>query len=138
MSKLIMSLQNKKACGFDHISNSILKSTCRTITPFITQLFNMVCITNGIFPEYFKVVSLFKGGDREDPNCYSPISLLPALGKLLEKIVSVRATEYLSENDLLSKHQFGFRKNFSTEYAILDIYEKLLNNLDKTFQNPSL
>ena len=123
--------RGKKACGFD--SNNILKSTCRTVLPFITQLFN-ACIVKGIFPNCFKVAQvtpLFKGGDREDPNCYRPISLLPALGKLLEKIVSARALDYLNENDLLSKHQFGFRKHFSTEYAVLDIYEKLLSNLDK-------
>ena len=53
------------------------------------------------------------------------------MGKLLEKIVSTRTIDFLNENDLLSKHQFGFRKNFSTEYAILDIYEKLLHNLEE-------
>ena len=76
-----MSLVNKKACGFDLISNNILKSTCRTVLPFITQLFN-ACIVKGIFPNCFKVAQvtpLFKGGDREDPNCYRPISLLPML-----------------------------------------------------------
>ena len=130
--ELIQKLKNNKACGFDLISNKILKSTCKTIVPFITRLFN-VCIVNGIFPSCFKiaqVVPLFKGGDKESPSCYRPISLLPALGKLLEKIVSFRALNYLNENNLLSEHQFGFRKHFSTEYAILDLYEKLLHNLD--------
>ena len=133
ISKHIMSLENKKACGYDLISNYILKSTCSTIVPFVTHLFNL-CISKGAFPNCFKVaqvVPLFKGGDRKDPNCYRPISLLPALGKLLEKIVSTRALDYLNEHDLLSTHQFGFRKHFSTEYAVLDIYEKLLSNLDK-------
>ena len=45
--------------------------------------------------------------------------------------MSVRALEYFNVNDILSKHQFGFRKGFSTEYAILDLYEKLLSNLDQ-------
>ena len=57
-----------------------------------------MCISKGAFPDSFKVaqvIPLFKGGDRKDPNCYSPISLLPALGMLLEKIVSVRALDYL-------------------------------------------
>ena len=92
------------------------------------------CIQDGVFPECFKkaqVVPLFKGGDKSSRNCYRPISLLPALGKLLEKVMSVRMTLFLNTNNLISNHQFGFRESFSTEYAILDIYEKLLSNLDK-------
>ena len=81
------------------------------------------------------MVPLFKGGDKENPSSYRPISLLPALGKLLEKIVSIRALDHLNENELLSKHQFGFRKHFSTEFALLDIYEKLLFNLDKNLSS---
>ena len=56
---------------------------CRYRRIVVLAGFYCICITNGIFPECFKVaqvVSLFKGGDREDPNCYRPISLLPALG----------------------------------------------------------
>ena len=133
ISDLVKSLKNKKACGYDLISNRILKETRKTIVPFITSLFNK-CLSSGIFPESFKiaqVVPLFKGGDKENPTSYRPISLLPALGKLLEKLVSVRTLNFFNENDILSKHQFGFRKSFSTEFAILDIYEKLLCNLDK-------
>ena len=130
--ELIQKLKNNKACGYDLISNKVLNSTCKTIAPFITCSFNS-CIVNGVFPDCFKVaqvVPLFKGGDKESPTCYRPISLLPALGKLLEKIVSVRALDHLNENNLLSENQFGFRKFFSTEYAILDLFEKLLHNLD--------
>ena len=66
-----------------------------------------------------------------DLNCYRPISLLPAIGKLLEKIISARVISFFDAYDLFSPHQFGFRAKFSTEYAVLDIYEKLLHNLDK-------
>ena len=102
VKKLIQSLENKKASGFDLISNRILKSTCETILPYITSLFN-ACIKKGVFPNCFKiaqVVPLFKGGDKENPSCYRPISLLPSLGKLLEKIVSFRALDHLNENNI--------------------------------------
>ena len=104
-----------------------------TITPYLEILFNC-CIYNGIFPDAFKiaqVIPLFKGGDKEDANNYRPISLLPAIGKLFEKLLSHRLTNHLNSNDILSKHQFGFRKNYSTELAVNDIHEKLLHNLDK-------
>ena len=133
VSKLIQNLDSKKACGYDLISNKILKSCCSTIAPYITSLFNL-CFKDGIFPDIFKiahVVPLFKGGDKNDPSCYRPISLLPSLGKLLEKVVSTQIVDYLNENNLISNKQYGFREGFSTELAVLDIYEKLLSNLDK-------
>ena len=97
------------------------------------MLFNL-CLIKGVFPDQFKiakVIPLHKGGDKQSTNSYRPISLLPALGKLFEKIISVRLLAYFNDHDLFSKYQFGFREGFTTEFAILDIYEKLLNNLDK-------
>ena len=49
--------------------------------------------------------------------------------------MSVRVKEFLNKNNAFSNHQFGFREGFSTEYAMLDIYEKLLHNLDKGFSS---
>ena len=88
---------------------------------------------NGVFPDAYKiaqVIPLFKGGDKENPNSYRPISLLPTLGKLFEKVISTRVIKFLDKSNILSKHQFGFRAKFSTEHAITDIHEKLLKNLD--------
>ena len=72
-----------------------------------------------------------KGGNREDSNCYRPISLLPTISKILEKLLATRLIEFLTKNKILSKDQFGFRAKFSTEYAIVDIYDKLIKNLDE-------
>ena len=76
-------------------------------------------------------LKIFKPIFKVNQNFYRPISLLSAIGKLLEKVVSKRTTEFLVKNNVFSNHQFGFREGYSTEYAILDIYEKLLSNLDK-------
>ena len=87
VSKLIRNLDNKKSCGYDCITNKVLKSSCNVILPHVVNLFN-ICIRNGIFSDIFKmalVVPLFKGGDKQDLSCYQPISW-PALGKLFEKI----------------------------------------------------
>ena len=87
-----------------------------------------------MFPDSYKiaqVIPLFKGGDREDPNCYRPISLLPTISKILEKLLATRLIKFLTKYKILSKDQFGFRAKFSTEYAIVDIYDKLIKNLDE-------
>ena len=131
--KLISNLELRKACGYDHISNRIMKATSYVVAPHLTKLFNN-CLNQGIFPEAYKlaqVVPLYKGGDKQSVISYRPISLLPVIGKLLEKVVSSRTVSFFDQNNLFSPYQFGFRAKFSTEYAVLDIYEKLLNNLDK-------
>ena len=123
----------KKACGHDLISNTMLKHTAAVISPYIVSLFNL-CLNQGIFPDSFKiaqVIPLFKGGNKEDSDCYRPISLLPALGKLFEKVISKRVIAFFEKYELFSPYQFGFRSKFSTEYAVHDIYEKLINNLDQ-------
>ena len=82
-------------------------------------------MNQGVFPNAHKVAQvtpLFKGGDAENLNSYRRISLLPVLGKLLEKIISVRTIKFLDKFNLLSENQFGFRAKFSTEYAVFDIY----------------
>ena len=87
-----------------------------------------------IFPNCFKlakVTPLFKGGEKHDPNCYRPISLLPCIGKVLERIISKGLTFFFDKNKLFSDCQFGFRKSYNTELAVIDIYEKLLKNLDE-------
>ena len=129
---LISKLETHKACGYDLITNKILKNTSFVIAPFLVSLFNE-CMKQGIFPDVYKiakVIPLFKGGDKEDMNCYRPISLQPSIGKLFEKVISSRIISYLDQFNLLSPHQFGFRAKFSTEHAVLDIYEKMLKNLD--------
>jgi len=126
-------LNPKKSCGYDLISNRILKETSFIIAPYLEKLFN-TCISKSIFPDCFKVakvIPLFKGGDKHDVNSYRPISLLPSLGKLLERIISDRVVDFLKKHKLLSEYQFGFRKKFNTDLAVTDIFEKLLNNLDK-------
>ena len=129
---ILKNLDPKKSCGFDSISNRVLKETSFIIAPYLVRLFN-ICFEKAIFPKCFKtakVTPLFKGGDKHDPNSYRPISLLPCLGKVLEKIIATRLIDFFDKHNLFSSCQFGFRKHYNTELAIADIYEKLLSNLD--------
>ena len=140
LQKLILSLNVKKSSGYDGISNAMIKRTCDVIVPHLLTLYN-ACLMQGTFPNIFKiakVIPLFKGGDRDNVNNYRPISLLPALAKLFEKLISLRILDYLDQHDVLSPHQFGFRKKFGTEYAITDMVEKLLSNMDSKWHTCSI
>ena len=61
-----------------------------------------------------KIISLFKSGDKANPNNYRPISVLPTSSKLMEKAVYTQLYDYLTENNILNDNQFGFRRKCST------------------------
>ncbi len=99
---------------------------------YLTCIINTSIIT-GMFPSSWKhalVISLFKSGDTNYLNNYRPISLLPILSKILEKIVAGQLIQFLERNKFVSNAQHGFRPRLSTENAFTIITDKLYNNMD--------
>ena len=95
-------------------------------------LFN-ACMGIGSFSDALKIaciVPLYKEGDRTDSSNYRPISLLPLLDKLFEKVIKKRFVKFFDKYGLITPHQFGFRKGYSTELAVAEIQNMLLKNLD--------
>ena len=72
-----------------------------------------------------KIVPICKGGDSALPSNYRPISLLSVFNKLLEKLIAIRLNKFLEVNDVSYKYQFGFRKNYSTVLAVIDVVEDI-------------
>ena len=76
-----------------------------------------------IFPTEWKKAKVFpvnKKDDKSDPNNYRPISVLPTIAKLLERLIYDQPYDSLTRNNLLTKHQSGFRSLHSTVTALLD------------------
>lgn len=97
---------------------------------FLTNL----VIKNSEFPDCLKVARvtpLFKKGDPTDPNNYRPISILPSLSKIVEKILSSQVRTYLDSNHMITKFQFGFTRGKSTTDAINILLEKFYHNFDE-------
>ena len=61
---------------------------------------------------------LFKKGSKDDPKNYRPISLLPQISKVIEKLVHEQVQEYLDENKILYRYQSGFRPFHSTDTCL--------------------
>ena len=69
---------------------------------------------------------------------YRPISILNPFAKLFEKCLLDQLNNYFVSNNLISPNQYGFKKNCSTNEAVLDIYNKLLDNMDKKLVSCSI
>ena len=89
ISKTIDSIQPKTSCGFDGISSQLLKSLKPTLTQSLRLIRNQI-LTTGIFPDklkYAKVVPIYEKGENTQLCNYRPISLLPVISKVIEKIM---------------------------------------------------
>ena len=90
-------------------------------------------MTLGSFPDPCKIAKvkpLFKKGSKTDPSNYRPISLLPLLSKVFERVVLNQTEEFLSLNKVLCDYQSGFRKNHSTDTCLSFLNDKILKDFD--------
>ena len=125
---------NLKTCaeGGDGISSITLKKLKDFLVPPLTHLFNR-CLEEGVFPTALKksiVIPIHKCGKRDCITNYRPISLLPSLSKILEKIINKRLINYLENKNLLSESQFGFRTGRSTDDAVHIFTDFVIRQLD--------
>ena len=133
VSRIIDSLKPKTSSGVDCISNKLIKYVKNVIMEPLTVIINQM-LNVGIFPDSLKiskVTPIYKKSDNTIFSNYRPISLLPSISKIFEKIILEQITTYLDTNNLIHKHQYGFRKNHSTEYAALHIVNYLNYELDR-------
>lgn len=129
---VIESLQLKKATGIDNISVRILQENKLTLIPIVTHLFNSV-ISSSTFPDCQKIARitpLFKKGSKSDPNNYRPISILPILSKVIEKILTQQIRAFMEDFNLFIDNQYGFREKRNTTGALNKLLEKLYVNFD--------
>ena len=132
-----------KATGLDQIPARALKVGASVVSQPLTHILNS-SLSLGIFPDNWKlakVVPIYKSDDRSDRGNYRPISILSVVSKIFEKLVFSQLYKYLSENNLLSAHQSGFRPGHSTVTALLkattvdigDLNLAVFLNLKKAF-----
>ena len=76
---------------------------------------------------------IFKGGSKEDPSNYRPISILntTCISKIFEKHVSTQLHDFLKRKDILHKSQSGFRPGYSCQSALINMVQKWMTALDK-------
>ena len=128
----INKLENKNSFGHDGISNKLLKFIKDEIISSLTLIVNQM-ITTGIFPDSFKkskIIPLFKKGEPSLLVNYRPISLLPTISKIFERIIHNQMYDYFNDNNLLAEQQYGFRKLHSTEFAAVKLADYISKQME--------
>ena len=128
---MVMQLDSsKKTSG--SISNKILKLSVCIICPIITKLVNS-CFKSGKFPDKLKLAEITpvpKNGDSQSACDYRPISILPAMSKLFEKVIAIQLHSYFET--FFSKFLCGFRKRHSTQHALMQLLRSWQQSLDNS------
>ena len=78
-----------------------------------------------------KFKPFFKKGKKTDPSNYRPISLLPLISKVLERVIYDQTNAFLKGNNLLYNYQSGFRTNHSTNLCLSFLTDKILKGFDE-------
>ncbi len=131
--KILYKTKSKSSLGPDNISTKLLKDIGPPICVPVSILVNM-SISQGIVPDNMKiakVIPVFKAQDRSELSNYRPISLLPCVSKLVERVMHKRLYSFLSANGILYQSQYGFRPNHSTTDAVTEFVQYAINTIKK-------
>lgn len=121
---IVNNLPRKKGTD-EGISSDILKVALYTINDEFLRVVNN-SLGRGVCPEGWKTSTIIPIPKVEKPKKaseYRPINILPIYEKVLELVVKDQLEMYLQNNDIITEHQSGFRKNHSCETAIQTVIE---------------
>lgn len=127
LTKLFTHIKSNNAAGYDEITGKLLQHCKEEITKPLLHIIN-TSITENKIPLNLKISKIyptFKKGDRQDPGNYRPISNLPTISKLLERIIYNQIINHLELNNLLTICQHGFRRKRGTNTAIAQLCEDI-------------
>lgn len=129
---VFMGLNNSKSADADDIVIKPVKYVIEDIAGCLTQIYNL-CLSQGLFPKQMqlaKVSVLHKKGSKNEFTNFRPVSILPVFSKGFEKMILSRITNFSEQCNILHDAQYGFRKHRSTEMALLEQKEFVLESLE--------
>ena len=129
----INGLRSDSSCGPDNIPCKYLKLVADHLASPLTHIINM-CIAQQVFPSSWKIARISpipKVDDRKGNNDYRPISILPVLSKIYEKLALCQMAEFLTGNAVLHPNISAYRKGHSTTTAMLALRDDILTAMKK-------
>ncbi len=134
VKKAMDQLAPKLALGIDQVPLVIYKRAWEVLALPVTHLVNRIIATS-TWPTYWKeaiVIPVLKPGKpTSEVASYRPIALLPALSKIVEKVLANQLTEHVEERGVLTGHQHGFRRGRSIDTAVAALTTKIVTSQDR-------
>ncbi len=127
MENMLRSLDISKSAGEDKVSGKFTRDATEVISSPLSYIMNL-SLKSATVPDDFKsarVLPKYKKGNRNDEGNYRPVSILPVVSKVLEKIV------YNQMHNLIYAFQWGFRTAHSNDTALISLADKLRSNMDE-------
>ena len=121
-----------KAVGIDEISARILSLVAPSISSSLASLFNYSIATNS-WPREWKsavIIPVPKSGSLELVENFCPVSILPIVSKVFERLISRQIVNYLKANEIILPCQFCFRRNHTVQDALVTMIEHWRQALD--------
>lgn len=121
------------ARGVDNIDLKMLDLVLPHLSEYLTFIINK-CLTGGVFPKVWKdayVIPLQKTSNPKHLTDFRPISILPTVSKVLEKIIAEQLTSFVHTSGIIPDTQSGFRRDHSTATALLNVTDDLFRGFDK-------
>ena len=125
-------LKSNKASTFGNISIKQLKDSKGVCIPIIHNLINKTIRMDVNYPNQLKnadVSPVLKKGDATDVTNYRPVSVLPAVSKIYERVLHIQLSGHFEH--LLSPAMCGYRNEYSAQFALVALIEKFKESLDK-------
>ena len=117
----------------DPIPTILLKDCSHIFAPIVAEIVNL-SMNNGVVPAALKLAhvhpTLKKSLKPELLKNYRPISNLPYISKVLERVVFSRLSDYLRENNLLDSRQSAYRAHHSVETLLVNLSNDILMEMD--------
>jgi hypothetical protein len=133
LARIIKTLRTDCSTGPDQIPVKYVKMVSEYIAVPVTNLINK-CIKNSYFPKAWKIARVSPISKVDNPTSNDqlrPISILPALSKVFEKVVSLQMMDFIEQHTVLNNKISGFRKGHSTITTLLGIKNDIIHAMKK-------
>ena len=127
MQKLLEDINPSKSAGLENLTDKFLRDGASVLAAPISDLCNL-SISLSVFPDDCKIANLkpiYKKESKTEAKNYRPVSLLPLISKIMEKVIHNQTQLFFDDNNILYKYQSGFRKYYSTDTCLSYLNDKV-------------
>ena len=131
--KVTKDIKSKRSLDIHNHDMTLIKAIIQYILEPLKKIFNLSIQTN-TFPDNMKIAiikPLYKTNDKQQISNYRPISLLPQISNIFEKIIFNRLSKYIFKHNIINKNQYGFVPRSNTTLSLLNIQHFILHKLSQ-------